>query len=215
MKTAMSRSTLLRATGAGTAQAEMHPTALVVVEACTAVLGSAVAAGLEASGVETRVRVLNQTSATFSTEADLVVLGTRASACRAADGDLVRSWLAHVLPGTAGQLAAAFDVRVGTLAAAARGGTAHGASRLLTARGFRLADRPGHFRVSDESGLPIQDQVLLAQSWGAGLGDVLAAVRGSGWSLSPALRPALRLPLHPGRGSSASPSAADTLASGA
>ncbi|MCA1981877.1 hypothetical protein [Nocardioides nematodiphilus] len=201
MKTASSRTTP-RNSGIGAMRIGMPRTALVVVEATTAVLGSAVAAGLESAGVATRVRILDSMTTAFSTGADLVVLGTRASACRAADGDLVRSWLAHVLPETAGQLAAAFDVRVGALSPAARAGTAHSASRLLTARGFRLAARPAHFRVSDESGLPVQDQVLLAQSWGAGLGDVVAAVRGARWCLSPALRPALHSSLRPGRGSS-------------
>lgn len=160
----------------------MMTRALLAIEPPTAVIASAIASGLESAGVETTVRGF-PSAMPLSADLDLVVLGARASACRAADGEAMRSWLATTRAHRDGQLAAAFEMRLGPMTCLGRG-AAYGASRLLSAHGFRLARLPAHFRVLDGAGMPARDELLRAQAWGASLGRAVRSVPESAFALS-------------------------------
>jgi uncharacterized protein (DUF1684 family) len=158
--------------------------ALLAIEPPTAVIARAIASGLESTGVETMVHGFPNTTP-LSADVDLVVLGARASACRASDGQAVRSWLANVRAHRDGQLAAAFEMRLSPVAYLGRG-AAYGASRLLSAHGFRLAHLPAYFRAREGAGMPTKE-LLRAHEWGVHLGVMASSVRRPAFALAPAL----------------------------
>lgn len=162
----------------------MMTRALLAIEPPTAVIARAVASGLESAGVETMV-VGFPSAMPVSADVDLVVLGARASGWHAADGEAMRSWLATARAHRDGQLAAAFEMRRGPVARLGRG-AAYGASRLLSAHGFRLAHLPAHFRVSDAAGAPATE-LRRAYEWGARLGMTATSAHRAAFALTPAL----------------------------
>jgi len=166
--------------------------ALLAIEPPTAVIARAIASGLESAGVETMVHGFPNTTPP-SADVDLVVLGARASACRASDGAAVRSWLANVRAHRDGQLAAAFEMRLAPVAYLGRG-AAYGASRLLSAHGFRLAHLPAYFRVREGAGMPAKE-LLRAHAWGAFLGEAVHSAPGSAFALSSLDRRRARPPI--------------------
>jgi flavorubredoxin len=175
-------------------EAVQEPRALVVFESMfgnTEQISRAVADGLEAAGVPTRVSEVPQTPADLPPSVDLLVVGapthalslsrrkTRIDAVRqGADESKVaiglREWLETARPQAARPLhVAVFDTRaskVRRLPAAA----GPSAARLVKRRGFARIDRPVAFLVDDLHGPLVDGELERAKSWGRSLAAEMA-----------------------------------------
>jgi hypothetical protein len=169
-----------------TSEAVQEPRALVVFESMfgnTEQVARAVADGLEAAGVPTRVSEVSRTPADLPGSVDLLVLGapthafslsrprTRIDAVRqGADLDKaavgLREWLETAHPRRNRPVhVAVYDTRVSKVRRlpAAAGPSA---ARLAKRRGFTGVDRPVAFLVDDLRGPLLDGEVERATAWG-------------------------------------------------
>lgn len=167
-----------------------EPRALVVFESMfgnTERIARAVADGLEAAGVPTRVGEVSATPTELPSSVDLLVVGapthafslsrpsTRADAVRqGADANRattgLREWLGTVRPpADRSTRVAVYDTRVSKVRRlpAAAGPTA---ARLAKRQRFTTVDRPVAFLVDDVQGPLVDGEVDRAASWGRSLG---------------------------------------------
>jgi hypothetical protein len=160
--------------------------ALVVYESMygnTAAVGEAIAASLQAGGLEAEVGPVSTIDPTRAAEVDLLVVGgpthihglSSSKSRQAVASDEknpfaeptvapgLRAWLKQLGPGQS-RLAAAFDTRIDK-PVIVTGSAAKGIARRLKARDFSLVAQPQSFLVSSDNRL-LDDQLEHAAIWG-------------------------------------------------
>jgi hypothetical protein len=151
--------------------ADTHPAAHVtVLPVGKAAAGDVAGAGLLAVGGPTHMRGMSSgLSRRKGLEAQEQAARDKGAAFThepAAEGPGIRDWLGSLPPASPGQLAAAFDTRVGARFA---GAAAKGIAKRLRHRGYRLAAPPEGFIVTGTEGPLREGELARAREWGARL----------------------------------------------